>query len=152
MSIMFTRGCEYALQAMLYLASQPSDRPIFQRDISQALNIPPHFLGKVLQMLSRNRLVISQKGKSGGFILGKSSENITPFDIILAIDGPVFLDGCFMGFPGCSDDAPCPVHSQWKRLKDDITDMLKNKSIAQLSKEIDLKLHSIRKLRMDDVA
>lgn len=146
MSIMLSRGCEYGLQSMIYLASQPPNMPIFQRDISEALNIPQHFLGKVLQMLARSRLVISQKGKAGGFILGRSPKDITPYDIIQAIDGPAFLEGCFLGFPGCTDDAPCPMHTQWKTIKQNIIQMLDKKTIAELSKEIDPKLDSIQQL------
>lgn len=137
---MFSRGCEYALQSMLYLASKPENTPTLQRDISNALNIPPHFLGKVLQMLARSRLVVSQKGTAGGFILAKSPENITPYEIIQAIDGDVFLDDCVLGFPQCGDEYPCPVHTRWKNLKQGIIQMLKNKNIEQLGQEMDDKL------------
>ncbi|MFQ5637501.1 MAG: RrF2 family transcriptional regulator [bacterium] len=146
MSIIFSRGCEYALQAMIYLAVQPSDTPVFQREISEALNIPPHYLGKVLQSLSRSRLVISQKGKAGGFMLGKPPKSITPLDIIQAVDGPVFFDDCILGFADCSDEEPCPVHSQWKKVKQQFILMLQNKNIHQLSQELDSKLISIKKL------
>ncbi|MFQ5648861.1 MAG: RrF2 family transcriptional regulator [bacterium] len=131
-----TKGCKYALQALLYLASQPGARPSFQRQIATALDIPPHFLGKVLQMLVRSGLIISQRGKTGGFILGKSAEEITPYEVILAIDGPAFLDDCFLGFPGCNDQFPCPLHSRWTHIKEDIIAMLKTQSIAQLERQI----------------
>lgn len=146
MSIIFSRGCEYGLQAMLYLAAQPQGTPVLQRDISDALKIPPHFLGKVLQMLVRSRLVISQRGKAGGFVLGKPSHDITPFDIIYAIDGPVFLDGCVLGFSDCNDDVPCPVHVEWKSIKQNIIQLLQNKSIEELSQEIGIKLDFIKHL------
>lgn len=146
MSIIFTRGCEYGLQAMLYLASKPRNTPIFQRDISDALSIPPHFLGKVLQMLARSGLVVSQKGKSGGFLLAKPAKEITPYEVIQAIDGPISLDGCVLGFPGCSDDVPCPVHPQWKKIKGGLIRMLENKNLAQLSKEMSSKLDFVKGL------
>ncbi len=145
MSVMLSKGCEYALQALIYLATQPKDIPVLQRDISTALNIPPHYLGKVLQLLSRHQIVISQKGKSGGFLLGRSSVDLTPNDIIEAIDGSTFLDDCVLGFPGCGDENPCPVHSQWKKAKGIIIQMLKNKNIEQLGKEVDVKLDFIKR-------
>jgi Rrf2 family protein len=131
---------------MLYLATQPPNRPTFQRDISETLNIPPHFLGKILQQLSRSQLVISQKGKSGGFALAKSAHEITPYDIIEAIDGEFFLDGCYLGFPGCDEDQPCPVHSQWKELKADLILMLQGKNIAELGAELDTKVDSTKRM------
>ncbi len=143
MSAIFSRGCEYAFQAILYLASQPPERPILQRDISTALNIPPHFLGKVLQLLSRSNLVLSRKGKSGGFLLGRSAENIFLYDILEAVDGCASLDGCLLGFSECGDENPCPVHSQWKQRKETIIEMLQSRNAKELSKELHLKLGSL---------
>lgn len=133
MPILLSKACEYALQSMLFLASQPPHKPIFQRDISTFLGIPPHFLGKVLQALVRNKLVISQRGKAGGFVLGKSPKEITPHDIIEAIEGETFLDGCFLGFPGCSDAHPCPVHVEWQKIRQHVTEMLLEKNLQTLS-------------------
>ncbi len=143
MPVMFSRGCEYALQAMLYLATQQANKPVFQREISQALKIPTHFLGKILQALVRNRLVVSTKGKGGGFTLGREPSKIAIKEIIQAIDGPVFLDGCVLGFPGCSDDSPCPLHGQWKEIKSRITETLLDKNVEQLSRELDTKFYTV---------
>ena len=143
MPIIFSRACEYAFQAVLYLASQPQDRPILQRDISRALQIPPHFLGKVLQMLSRSQLVISRKGKSGGFILARSPKDISLYDILEATDGAACLDGCILGFRECSDEDPCPVHFQWKESKQILMGILKNRNAEELSREIDTKLQAM---------
>ncbi len=143
MPILFSRGCEYAFQAVLYLASQPQGRPLLQRDISSALNIPPHFLGKVLQLLSRSNLVISQKGKGGGFLLGRPPQDISLYDILEATDGAASLDGCILGFSDCNDETPCPVHCHWKQSKEIILEMLKKKNAEELSREIDVKLFSV---------
>ena len=145
MSVIFSRGCEYAFQAILYLASQPPERPILQRDISSALNIPPHFLGKVLQLLSRSNLVISQKGKSGGFVLGRAAEDIYLYDILEATDGAACLDGCILGFSECGDENPCPLHPQWKQNKEKIIEMLQSRNTEELSKELQVKLDSLNK-------
>ncbi len=145
MSAIFSRGCEYAFQAILYLASQPPDRPVLQRDISKALQIPPHFLGKVLQLLRRSNLVISQKGKSGGFLLGRSPGDIFLYDILEAVDGSSCLDGCLLGFTQCGDESPCPVHSQWKQHKEKIMEMLQTRNAEELSKELHVKLNSLNR-------
>jgi len=143
MPALLSRACEYALQSMLFLASQPPHKPILQRDISKSLGIPPHFLGKVLQALVRNKLVISQRGKSGGFVLGKSPDEITPYQIIEAIEGQTFLDGCFLGFPGCSDTQPCPVHVEWQKIKTHVSEMLQEKNLQVLSRELYIRLEEI---------
>lgn len=146
MSALFSKSCQYAVQAMLFLASQPKEEPVLLRDISAALQIPPHFLSKILQTLVRDRLVVSFKGVNGGFQLARPPRKICLFDIVQATDGETPLDRCVLGFPGCGEENPCPVHPIWKRAKQLILDMLKNKNIAQLSKEIDVKLDLIEQL------
>jgi Rrf2 family protein len=152
MSIILSRGCEYALQAMIYLASQPQDSPILQRDIALALNIPPYFLGKILQLLSHSGLVNSYKGKRGGFILAKPLEEISLYDVVVALDGASFLHGCILGFPGCDDKTPCPVHTQWKTLRQNIIDMLQKESISSLEHDIQPKLEFIKTMAKKNMA
>ncbi len=139
MAALFSKTCEYGLQAMLYLAAKTTDGPMLQRDISDGLDIPSDFLGKVLQSLSRNGLVSSQKGRHGGFRLAKPAQDISPLEIINAIDGPTVLHECVMGFPGCHDDSPCPVHQQWGGIRQEITEMLQTQSLQQLSQDLDIK-------------
>ena len=69
MSIIFSRQCEYALQAVSYLALQPAGKNITIKDLTKRLNIPYHFLAKILQNLTYKKLLVSQKGPSGGFAL-----------------------------------------------------------------------------------
>jgi Rrf2 family protein len=118
--------------------------PVLQRDISSALNIPQHFLGKILQTLARHDIVTSQKGKSGGFLLKRSPKEFSLYDIVQVIDGSSFLDSCVLGFPGCSDDYPCPVHDRWIETKKDIIKIFKERSIEQLGDGIGKKLEFIK--------
>lgn len=146
MTALFSKSCQYALQAMLFLASQPQDEPILLRDISAGLKIPPHFLSKILQTLGRSGLVVSFKGMKGGFQLARPATDIFLLNIVRATDGEKSLDNCVLGFPGCGEENPCPVHPMWKRAKQIVLDMLEKKNIAQLSTEIDLKLDFIEQL------
>ena len=146
MSVIFSKSCEYALQASLYLAQQPRDRYALLRDISDRLDIPYHFLSKILQTLVRGGVVISSKGASGGFALARSPKEIALVDIVRAVDGEKFLDACMLGFPECGDKNPCPIHSQWKRAKGIILTILNQKKLSELSKELDPKLNLIGRL------
>ena len=147
MSIIFSRSCEYATQAVLFLARAPQGEAVLLRDISLALGIPHHFLNKVLQLLTHHGIVTSQKGTNGGFSLAKSAHTITLDEIIHAIDGEGFLAGCVLGFPNCGDDDPCPVHAHWKRARGVISDMLTQKTVAELSKTLNGKLRTIEQGR-----
>lgn len=139
MALRLSRGCEYALQSLIYLATQPVHKPVLQRDISKSLNIPSHFLGKILQYLSRNGIVVSHKGKGGGFQLAKAARDISPYEVIVTIDGATFLDSCILGFPECGKQNPCPIHPQWQKIRDNIIRILKETNIEELSKNFNRK-------------
>ena len=136
MSLIFSRQCEYALQAVLYISALPDKRFTNINEISERLDIPMPFLGKTLQLLVQSRILTSQKGPKGGFKLAKNPEEIALFHIVDAIDGTDFLTSCVLGFPECSSKSPCPIHSEWGMLRDGVYQMLANRTIADISKEI----------------
>jgi Rrf2 family iron-sulfur cluster assembly transcriptional regulator len=136
MSLIFSRQCEYALQAVVFLALQKEGERISIKDLTKKLDIPYHFLAKILQDLSRKGLLASLKGPGGGFSLGMPARDITPFHIVEAIDGVDLTQKCVMGFAECSGKHPCAVHENWAALRDGIYSMLVSKNIAQLAIEM----------------
>ena len=136
MSLIFSRQCEYALQAMLYISAQEAGKFTNINEISERLDIPMPFLGKTLQLLVQNRILSSLKGPRGGFKLAKDPSEIALFHVVDAIDGTDFLTSCVLGFPECSTKSPCPMHHEWGALRDRVFQMLANKTIADISKEI----------------
>jgi Rrf2 family iron-sulfur cluster assembly transcriptional regulator len=134
MSIIFSRQCEYALQAVSYLALQPAGNMTSIKELSKKLKIPYHFLAKILQDLSYKKILLSQKGPSGGFALALSPKKITLLDIVDAIDGDDLTRRCVMGFSQCSGKSPCAVHVDWEQLREGIHSMLAKKSIAEMAK------------------
>lgn len=132
MGIIFSRQCEYALQAVVYLAKKPNEEKTTLKEISSRLKIPHHFIGKILQDLTYKGLLTSLKGPTGGFGLARSAKNISLFNIVEAIDGTSLFNACVMGFSECGGKNPCSVHNQWERQKDGIYKMLVNKSIYDM--------------------
>lgn len=136
MSLIFSRQCEYAIQALIYLAKKPSGQWTSIKEIAEQLKIPQHFLGKIMQALSTKGTLNSQKGLFGGFKLAKPSKEISLFDIVEAIDGDGYRTSCVLGFPDCSANSPCPVHDKWKDMRDNIVEMIKKKNLLELANEI----------------
>lgn len=136
MSIIFSRQCEYAIQGVLYLALKPRDEMTSIKELTTKLDIPYHFLGKILQRLAANGLLSSLKGPTGGFALGKPAKDITLFDVVAAIDGSDFTRNCVLGFAECSGKNPCSVHSMWGKMRDEIYQMLIAKNIAEMAKDM----------------
>lgn len=133
MSLIFSRQCEYAIQSVLYLALKPKGEMVSLTVLANQLGIPYHYLGKILQSLTRKGLLISHKGPSGGFALGMPAEDITLFHVIEAVDGIEFTRRCVLGFAECSKETRCSVHEEWSKARDAIYNMLIRKSIAEMA-------------------
>jgi Rrf2 family protein len=140
MPVIFSKSCEYALQAVLYISNQTNGKPKRLGEIAHALHVPQYYLSKIMQTLTRNEIVQSYKGHKGGYELGKMASEIKLNDIVRAIDGDLFLKHCVLGFPTCGDDHPCPVHSYWKDAKQVVLTMLNEKNVEDLSKNLEMKL------------
>ncbi len=136
MSIIFSRQCEYAIQGVLYLALKPEDEMTSIREMTDKLDIPYHFLGKILQRLATKGLLSSLKGPTGGFALGKPAKDITLFDVVDAVDGLDFTRNCVLGFAECSGKNPCSLHSKWGTIRDELYQMLISKNIAEMAKDM----------------
>lgn len=136
MSIIFSRQCEYAIQGVLYLALKPQGEMTSIKELTKRLDIPYHFLGKILQRLAQKGLLVSLKGPAGGFALSKLPKEITLFDVVDAVDGSDFTRKCVLGFAECSGKNPCSVHSTWGRTRDEIYQMLISKTISEMAKDM----------------
>lgn len=71
MSVIFSKKCEYGLQAILYLASRKNKEYFSAKEIAEDLKIPKEFISKILQSLVEFNIVGSKKGKNGGFFLAR---------------------------------------------------------------------------------
>ena len=143
MTVIFSKKCEYGMQAILYLAAKEKGALVSAEEISKVLKIPREFISKILQSLKDSGLINSSKGKSGGFSLAKSSSRIKLIDIVAAIDGLELFDDCVLGFPECSPTHPCPVHDTWGTLRTQAYDMLNSETIDKLKEKT---LHKISSL------
>jgi len=136
MSVLFSRQCEYALQAVLFIALKNPGEMTSIKEMTNRLGIPYHFLGKILQDLTRKGLLVSLKGPTGGFSLGMPAKEITLFHVIEAVDGVEFTKNCVLGFPECSGKNPCAVHDQWAGIRDTMYAMLVNRNIAEMARSM----------------
>lgn len=132
---MFSKTCEYAIRATIYIAEQSNlDRRVGIKDIAKAIDSPEPFIAKILQQLSKDQIIESVKGPSGGFSMDKKVlKNLKLSQIVLAIDGDAIYRGCGLGFKQCSEKTPCPVHNKFKIVRDELKNMLENTSIKELS-------------------
>lgn len=135
-----SKSCEYAIRATIYVAGismQAEKASIIE--IADAIGSPVPFTGKILQLLTRKKILCSVKGPHGGFYV-QDVHMIYLIDIVRAIDGNGLFTACSMGLKDCSDRQPCPMHHQIKPIKAQLMKELSQNSIYEM-------VHSYEKRR-----
>ncbi|MCB0554499.1 MAG: Rrf2 family transcriptional regulator [Phaeodactylibacter sp.] len=134
---MFSKSCKYAIRAVLYLAANASEaQKAGVKEIADALDVPKHFLAKILQDLSRHNLISSAKGPSGGFFLSEKNRRATLRSVVESIDGPDIFTSCILGLPVCSSENPCPLHSQAMKYRNGLLDLIEHQPIEEVARKV----------------
>lgn len=143
---MFSKTCEYAIRALIYIAQKSKDGSrIGIKEITAGIDSPEYFIAKILQDLSRKGFVQSAKGPNGGFYMDESNLKLSVADIVREIDGDKLFSGCGLGLKECSESHPCPIHNDFKHIRKNIKDMLERSKIEMFVENLDLKLTFLKK-------
>lgn len=139
---MLSNTCKYALRALIYLGKfSTDDKRIGIKKISEDLGLSSPFLGKILQNLVKQKLLVSTKGPNGGFALARQAEEISLMDIVIKVDGEEFFTNCLISLEPCRTHDPskplCPVHAQYEQLRGEITRFYENTSLRTISNDIE---------------
>ncbi|WP_118193567.1 RrF2 family transcriptional regulator [Albibacterium indicum] len=128
--MIFSKTCEYAIRAMIYVSQRSNEGfKVGVKEVAKGIDSPEHFIAKILQDLSRKSLLQSFKGPNGGFFIESSSE-VTLADVVRAIDGDKLFVNCGLGLGYCSETHPCPIHSEFKKIRNDVSHMLNSSKIT----------------------
>lgn len=123
---------------MIYIALHASeDENVSLNEIAEEQEIPKHFLSKILQLLVKHKLLVSMKGPTGGFNLNRNPKEITLIEVIEAIDGLDMFDQCGIGFKRCDDEHPCPIHEDYKKVRNQIQNLFESKTLEELVDEVE---------------
>ncbi|MCW5517171.1 RrF2 family transcriptional regulator [Muriicola sp. Z0-33] len=134
---MFSNSSKYAIKAVLYLALHASeDNKLMVKDICKPINVPKAYLSKLLQDLSRHRIVSSTRGPKGGFYLSELNKDLFVMDIVGVIDGKNKLESCLLSLKDCSKDKPCPLHHAVSSSRSKMIKSLESTSIRELSENL----------------
>ena len=138
---MLSNTCKYALRALIYLGKySKEEKKIGIKKISEDLAISSPFLGKILQNLVKQKLLVSTKGPNGGFALAKVAEEISLWDIVVKVDGEEFFTNCLIGLEACithdSSKPLCPVHNKYDKLRKEIRGFYQETSLHAISTDI----------------
>jgi Rrf2 family transcriptional regulator, iron-sulfur cluster assembly transcription factor len=135
---MFSRACEYAIRSVIYIAHQSDvGKRVSLKDVAREIDSPEAFTAKIMQSLSRGKIVESLKGPSGGFIMTETAlKKVRLVDIVNAIDGDDIYEGCALGLKRCSEERPCPLHFKFKSIRVELRKMLETTTVQELSERM----------------
>ncbi len=136
--LQLTRDGEYAVRAILFLASQPLGKISLISEISKVQDVPKSYLAKIMQHLVKVGLVNSRRGAKGGFFLARPADRITLRETIEAVEGPIYLNVCLIRKGECPRDEICPVHPVWREAQEKLFSVLESKTMAQLAKDSEM--------------
>ncbi len=137
--MIFSQSCENALHALTYIATLDEGQTATVKEISGRQELRQPILAKLLQTMARAGLVTSVKGPGGGFALAIDAQHITLYDVVVCIDGTVDLERCTVGMMECTDEAPCPLHDQWKVLREEIKIYLTRTTLLEMCNAVQQK-------------
>lgn len=107
------------------------------KEIAKGTDAPEHFMAKIMQDLSRRKLIHSAKGPNGGFYMDQSDLKNSVADIVKAIDGDTLYKDCVLGLKVCSEKNPCPVHFEYKAIKKNLITMIEKNTLADFNEKLD---------------
>lgn len=136
--MLLSQSCMYGIRAAILVTAKGVEDPtnfLPIKQISDELNVSFHYLTKILQVLTKAKIMESYKGPNGGIRLSRDADSIFLNDIIEAVDGSEIFSKCILGLPECSDEKPCPIHSQCDESMVNIQKLFKEMSLAKLASE-----------------
>lgn len=121
----------YGLRTIIEIANSPNNQGILQKDIAKNQNISLKYLDSIILALKVKGLIENVKGKGSGYILSKSTEEITMWDIYSAFEPLIFVD-CINNNNFCEKVAGCSANDYWCELKRDFELILLKRTLAQI--------------------
>ncbi len=134
---MLSLTCKAAIKATVHLASKMEmDEKFSIKEIAENIDENEHTVGKLLQKLVKDNIINSSKGPNGGFFITEQQSKNNILQIVNCIDGKEVFKSCGLGLNKCSESHPCPIHNEYKDVRDLFQNLCINTKIHDLCKEV----------------
>lgn len=136
---MLSRRTKYAIHSLLVLAAEPG-RAIRTAELQDRCGGSRAYLEAVLSTLAREGLILSIRGRAGGFRLAHAADEISFADVIRLFDGPLALAPCvsrtdYRRCDDCVDEATCGIRGALGEARDQVAEVLERTTLAQALRE-----------------
>ncbi|MEO7264603.1 MAG: Rrf2 family transcriptional regulator [Ferruginibacter sp.] len=145
---MISKACQYALRAVVFLASKADDKvKLNVKQIAKEIDAPEAFTAKTLQLLNKHKIITSLKGPYGGFFIEAYQMNTPIIDIVHAIDGLQIFSACGFGLKQCSATHPCAFHDTYAVLRNTMQKAFQKTTVRKLAKNIEDGTHFLSSMK-----
>jgi Rrf2 family protein len=147
---MLSQKSRYALRALAVLAEYDAPAPLSIQEIATRADAPRKFLEAILLELRKDGIVISVRGKAGGYAMAADPNTIKLSRVIRTLDGPLAPIACASLFfyqpcADCPDPDTCSTRSVMREVRDAVNDVLDGRTIADLTADAAGARKTIRK-------
>ncbi|MCF7854788.1 MAG: Rrf2 family transcriptional regulator [Candidatus Pacebacteria bacterium] len=125
----------YGLRIMIQIGRNEQNGPVLARELAEEQNITPAYVDQILIPLRGSGLVVSYRGRHGGYKLGKDPADITALEVVETLEGPLSLVECVTDSQSCDRVGACATHYLWRSLVKVMRDKLRGFTIAGLAEE-----------------
>lgn len=134
---MFNKETEYAMRSLVYIQVENNKgrRPGIS-EIAGEIDAPPFYTAKILQRMVRQGFVQSRKGRGGGFFFDSRQAELKIGDVIRAVEGDNIMTSCAFGLKNCDEINPCPLHTRYAPIRDNISILVREETIQSLARKL----------------
>ncbi|MDD4182872.1 MAG: Rrf2 family transcriptional regulator [Candidatus Omnitrophica bacterium] len=126
---LITRDTDYALRAICFIAKK-KNKKVCVPELVEGLKIPKPFLRKILQVLNKEKILISYKGIGGGFVLAKQPKDIYLTDLMEIFQGGINLNECTLHKMKCPNTSICPLRKKIRNIEKYVINKLSEINLA----------------------
>jgi Rrf2 family protein len=130
---MLSQASAYAISALGYVSSHEG-QPTLIKEAAEACNAPAAYLAKIVNLLSHEKLVRTQRGAGGGVLLARPADEISLFEVCEALEDDILKPRCMLGNVPCADDRACPAHRVCRTTRSQIVRFLKRTTVADIAR------------------
>ncbi|KAF5075269.1 HTH-type transcriptional regulator IscR [anaerobic digester metagenome] len=135
---MLAKSTQYAIRALVYiqLQSYNQKRPGLA-EIAKEIEAPEAYTAKIMQILTKHKLLSSVKGRGGGFFFSEKEPKTSLYSVIVVMEGDSCFTSCAFGLSTCSNGKPCPLHDKYGPIKEAFLKLAQEETIQTLAKKIE---------------
>ena len=136
--MMLTKSTQYAIRALVYIQLQNDEqkRPGLA-EIATEIEAPEAYTAKIMQILTKHKLLSSIKGRGGGFFFTGKEPELSLYKVVEVMEGDSCFTSCAFGLSTCSNGKPCPLHDKYGPIKEAFLKLAQEETIQSLARKIE---------------